>query len=209
MMRTGGGCVFHDADLHGRGVGAQQEPRLRDGRRGGGQVEGVLRIAGRMVGGGVQRVEAMVFVLDFGAVGDDEADLAEAADDILGDLRERMELAEGAAAAREREIGGFFGRGGRKFQFAVALGQGGFEFDLGGVDGLAGGGLFFFGQGAELFHQRGEFAVGARKFTRACSRAAKSGAARNSASAACFNGSIWSMNSPINEKRASRFGGRP
>ena len=35
----------------------------------------------------------------------------------------------------------------------------GFEFDFGGVDEFAGGGLFFLGERAELFHQRGEFAV--------------------------------------------------
>ena len=114
-----------------------------------------------MVGGGVERVEAMVFVLDLRAVGDDEADFAEAADDVLGHLRERMEFAERAAAAGRAEIGRFLGQRGCQFEFVAARGQRGFEFDLGGVDGLAGGGFVRFGQGAELFHQRGKPAVGA------------------------------------------------
>jgi hypothetical protein len=38
-------------------------------------------------------------------------------------------------------------------------GERGFEFDFGGVDEFAGGGLFLLGERAELFHQRGEFAV--------------------------------------------------
>ena len=89
-----------------------------------------------MVGGRVERVEAMIFVLDFRAVGDDETDFAEAADDVLGHLRERMQLAERAAASGQREIGRFLGQRGRQFEFGAAFGQRGFEFDLGGVDEL-------------------------------------------------------------------------
>ena len=105
----------------------------------------------------------MVFVFGFGAVGHDKAELAEAAHNILGGLSERVELAQGPPTAREREIGRFFGRGGRKFQFAAALGQGGFQLDFGGVDSLAGGGLLFFGQTAQLLHQSGELAVRAQE----------------------------------------------
>ena len=156
MMRTGG-CCFSITRIWTEEVWVRsREPRVVSrrrpgrGRSGGGQVERVLRVAGRVVGGGVQRVETMVFVLDLGAVGDDEADLAEAADDVLGHLGQRVELAQGAAAAGQGEIGGFLGQGGLEFQFAAALGQGGFELDLGGVDGLAGGGLLFLGQGARV-----------------------------------------------------------
>ncbi len=112
-----------------------------------------------MVGRGVERVEAMVFVLDFRAVGDDETNFAEAADDVLGHLRERMEFAERTAAAGRAEIGRFLGQRGFQFEFCAASSQRGFKFDLGGVDGLAGGGFLLLRQCAELFHQRGEFAV--------------------------------------------------
>ena len=112
-----------------------------------------------MVGRRVQRVETMVLVLDLRAVGDDETNFAEAADDVLGHLGQRMEFAERAAAAGQGEIGRFLGQGGFEFEFAPAFGQGGFQFDLGGVDEFAGGGFLFLGKGAELFHQRGESAV--------------------------------------------------
>ena len=115
-----------------------------------------------MIGGRVQRVEAVILVLDLRPVCDHEADLAEAADDVLGDLRERMELADDAAASGQGEIGWFLGQGGLEFKLAAALGQGGFELDLGAVDGLAGGRLLFFGQRAQLLHQGGELAVRAQ-----------------------------------------------
>ena len=43
-----------------------------------------------MVGGRVERVEAMIFVLNLRPVSDGKTDLAERADDVVGDLRERM-----------------------------------------------------------------------------------------------------------------------
>jgi hypothetical protein len=105
----------------------------------------------------------MIFVFDLGAVGDHEADFAETADNVLGHLGQRVELAQGAPAAGQGEIGGFFGQNGLEFQIAAALGQRGFKLDLGGVDGLAGGGLLFFGQAPELLHQGGELAVGTQE----------------------------------------------
>ena len=130
-----------------------------------------------MVGGGVQRVETMILVLDFRAVGDGEADFAEAADNVLGHLGERMEFAEGAAAAGQGEIGGFLGQGGLEFEFGAAFGKRGFEFGLGGVDEFAGGGFFLLGERAELFHQRGELAV-RRQSRRLWSVRARRGRAR-------------------------------
>ena len=43
-----------------------------------------------MVGGRVERVEAMILVLDLRPIGDGETDFAEGADDVVRDLRERM-----------------------------------------------------------------------------------------------------------------------
>jgi hypothetical protein len=54
----------------------------------------------------------MVLVLNLRPVRDGETDLAEGAHDVLGDLRERMELAERAAAAGQSEIGRLFGQRG-------------------------------------------------------------------------------------------------
>ena len=112
-----------------------------------------------MVGGRVERVETMIFVLDLRPVGDGKTDLAEAADDVVGDLRERMQFAERAAASGQREIGRLFRQRSFQFQFLAARDERGFEFHFGGVDEFAGGGLFFFRERAELFHQRGELAV--------------------------------------------------
>ena len=112
-----------------------------------------------MVGGRVERVEAMILVLDLRPVGDGETDFAERADDVVGDLRERMQFAERAAASGQREIRRLFRQRGLQFQFLAARRERGFEFHLGGVDEFAGGGLFFLGERAELFHQRGELAV--------------------------------------------------
>ena len=112
-----------------------------------------------MVGGRVERVEAMILVLDLRPVGHGETDLAERADDVVGDLRERMQFAERAAASGQREISWLFRQRGFQFQFLAARHERGFEFDLGGVDEFACGGLFFLGERAELFHQRGELAV--------------------------------------------------
>ena len=103
----------------------------------------------------------MIFVLDLRAVGDHEADFAKTAYDVLCDLGEGMEFAQGAAAAGQREIGRFGGERGLKFQFGAAFRERGFEFGLRHIDELAGGGFFLLGQRTELFHERGEFALGA------------------------------------------------
>ena len=114
-----------------------------------------------MVGGGVEGVEAMILILNLRPVGNGEAEFAESANDVLGDLCERMEFAECAAAAGQGEIGWFLGQRGLEFEFGAAFGERGFEFNLDGVDEFAGGGFFLLRERAELFHQRGELAVGA------------------------------------------------
>ncbi len=112
-----------------------------------------------MVGRRIESVEAMIFVLDLRSIGYDEANLAETAHDVVGYLRERVQLAERAAASGQGEVGGFLRQRGLEFKFLAARGQSGFELDLGFVDPFAGGRAILFGQRAELFHQGGEFAV--------------------------------------------------
>ena len=63
------------------------------------KVKGILRIARRMIGRRVQRIEAMIFVFDFGTVRHGETNFPKTANDILGDLSQRMQLADEAAAA--------------------------------------------------------------------------------------------------------------
>ena len=75
-------------------MGAEQRPV------GGVQKEGVLRVAGGMIGGSVEGVEAVTLALDLRAVGDGEADFAKAADDVFGDLSDRVLFAKRTAASR-------------------------------------------------------------------------------------------------------------
>ena len=55
-----------------------------------------------MVGGRVQGVEAMIFVLDFRPVGDGEANLAKTAHDVFRHLGQRMKFAQRHDGARAR-----------------------------------------------------------------------------------------------------------
>src|SRR6185437_1212686 len=87
------------------------------------QIERVLRIAGGMVGGRVQRIEAMIFVLDLRAIRDDEANLAETTYDIVGHLRQWMQLAQRATTTGQGEVGWFFGRRGFVFEFFTSRSQ--------------------------------------------------------------------------------------
>src|SRR5881396_3152121 len=107
-----------------------------------------------MVSGRVERVETVIFVFDLGSIGHDEPDLAKAAHDVVGDLRERMQLAERATASGQSEVSRFPGQRGFGFKLLAAGVERGFEFDFGGVDELAGGGAFSFCQAAELLYQR-------------------------------------------------------
>src|SRR5579863_8663164 len=74
--------------------------RRRDVPSFAGKIEGVLRIARGMIGGGVERVETMILVLDFRSVRHRKTDFAEGADDVVGHLGEGMQFAKGAAASR-------------------------------------------------------------------------------------------------------------
>jgi hypothetical protein len=84
--------VFHGADLHAGGVGAQEFAGV--------EIEGVLLVARRVVGGRVEGVETMELVLDFRAVGEGEAHAAEDGDGLVADQRERMERTSGQRRGR-------------------------------------------------------------------------------------------------------------
>src|ERR1041384_2574899 len=105
-----------------------------------------------MIGRGVERVETVVLILDLRAIGDLEADLAEAADNVLGDLRQRMKLAQETAAPWQREIGPLLGATRFEVGFGSTVREGRFNFSLGDVDGFTGRRLFLLRQCAKLLH---------------------------------------------------------
>ena len=122
--------LCHHANLDRGSMRAQKQRDRRApvlGRSSPRKVERILRIAGGMVGGCVQRVKTMILILDLRPIGDHKPNFAEAAHYVLGDLRQRMEFAQRAAAARQREISRFVGQRRSEFQFAASFGQGSFE----------------------------------------------------------------------------------
>ena len=87
---------FHRANLHGGSVRPEQ-PAI-------GQIKCVLLVAGRMIRRGVQRVEAMPFVLDVGTVREREPHPTENADRAVEHLGERMNGADLVRRAGERNV---------------------------------------------------------------------------------------------------------
>ena len=81
---------LHGADLHRRGVGAQQLAFRRVGAR---EIERVLLLARGMLGRDVEGGEIVEIVLDMRALGDGEAHLAEDGDDLVHRLADRMDAA--------------------------------------------------------------------------------------------------------------------
>ena len=99
----------HRADLHRRGVRAQQ-PAVRD-------EQGVLRVARRMVVGEVEQREVVAVVLDLRSLGDAVAEPAEDRDDLVRHPGHRMQRAGERTAAGQRHVDarrpapGLLGRG--------------------------------------------------------------------------------------------------
>ena len=89
-------AVLHHADLHGRRVRAQEAAI--------GKVKGVLLVSCRMVGGRVQRVEAMPFGLDIRAIGNRKAHAPEAPNRPVEQLRERMKGSRLWKCPRQGEV---------------------------------------------------------------------------------------------------------
>ena len=126
-------------------------------------VERVLHVAGRVIGGRVERVEAMPLRLDLGTVGDDEAQLAEGSENAFAGAGERMERTGGSVGAREGRVDGRAEGGGDLG--VLDLGQQGGEqlFDglLRLVDQLAHDRAFFLREGGHPLHHLGQGAIGA------------------------------------------------
>ena len=94
-------CRAQRADLHRRGMRAQQHPLAIHLVI---EVEGVVHGTRRMIGRHVQRREIVEVVLDFRALRDLEADFAEQPLDAQSRARDRMQAAVAFAATVERHI---------------------------------------------------------------------------------------------------------
>ena len=57
--------LFHVADLHRRGMRAQEPVRV--------EIESIVHRPRRVIRGDIERLEIVIIVLDFGTVGDSEA----------------------------------------------------------------------------------------------------------------------------------------
>ena len=97
-----GAAAFEVADLHRRGVGAEQFARaavavVRDPDR-------VPHVAGRVIGGDAQTVEVVALQFDIRPLDDVEAHVAEDALHRAAGDRDRVERALGLTAARQGDI---------------------------------------------------------------------------------------------------------
>ena len=130
------------------------------------EIEGVLLVARRVVGGRVERVETMKLVLDFRAVGQRETHPAEDADRLVADQRERVQRSGRYGARRQGDVDtgerGMIGEFGERGLFFLKRGG---DRAAGGVEKLADLGLVLLrhvahagggeGQGA-LFAEHGD-----------------------------------------------------
>ena len=98
-MRIGGCLSDHRADLHRRGVRAQQAA-VRE-------IERVVHRARRMMRREIQRLEVVPVVFDLGTVGEVEAEPREDLVDALERARDRMQAAALAVAAGQRDVDAF------------------------------------------------------------------------------------------------------
>ena len=103
-------ALFHGADLHRGGVGAEKQRRWSAFREI--EVEGVHVVADGMKFGNVESFEIVIRRFDFGAFDDGETDGDEDVFDLLEDLADEVVRADGALDAGERKVDVFEGEGG-------------------------------------------------------------------------------------------------
>src|SRR3546814_3490149 len=97
---------LHGADLHRRGVGAQQHAAAVRLLR---QVEGVVHLPGGMFRRDVEGGEVVEIVFDVRSLGDGEAHLAEDGDHLVRRLADRMDAALGLRPRRQGHVDRFGG----------------------------------------------------------------------------------------------------
>ena len=173
------GALEHGADLHRRGLGAQDETAV-------GRVdeEGVLHLAGRVVLAEVEGVEVQPLGLDLRALDDLPAGADEGVHEPLGRQLERVPGAGRAAADGAGDVDRLLDEDAPValvLELALPGGVGPAELGLGRADPLAGLGLGARRQGADLALGRGDGAavdVGERAALRASRLAAAAKASR-------------------------------
>ena len=153
----------HGANLHRRGVGAEQAPlaiRVR------GKVEGVHHLARRMLGRNVEGGEVVEIVLDVGALDHREAHIGEDRRDFVEHLAHRVDAPFMLRPDRQRDIDGLLAepileRHGREIALAVLDGCAHAVLDR--VEGA--GALFALlaRNLAQAAHQLGELALAAER----------------------------------------------
>ena len=109
----------------------------------------------------------MVVVLDLRCVGHGKAHAGEHVDDLVGDQRQGVQAAYGAGLGGQGDVHDLGGVAGSQLCF-LHLFSGSvivcLHLSLEFVDDLAHGGTFFGGDGAQVLHQSGNFAVFAEVF---------------------------------------------
>ena len=140
----GRGLRDHGADLNRAGVGAHEEAVARGAGVLGGDLEGVLGVAGRVVGGEVEGFEVVEVGFDLGAEVGAVAEMMEDADDLVHGFEERVGDARVADGAGEGDVDSLhcclFGCGGgfeRGFDLLLEL----VEADAEGFFGFGWGGF--------------------------------------------------------------------
>src|SRR5712691_1737317 len=88
--------ALHHADLDGRGMGAQHHLRRNE--------EGVLHLAGRVIGGNVEGGEVVVVVLDVRTTGDLESHCHKDGDSLIEHLQQGMQRTAWPLTARNSNI---------------------------------------------------------------------------------------------------------
>ena len=149
----GGLAAEQHADLHGRGLGAQEQVVV--------EPEGVGGVHRRVVRGGVERREVVEARLDVGPVGDGEAEAPEDAGHLVDHARDGVLGTGGEPASGERGVEGGAGAGRPAVESLAARGEGGLDGLAPGVGLATEGRAFRGGHFLELLHDGGEQAVAA------------------------------------------------
>ena len=88
--------LLHDMNLAGGRLCPEQEFRR--------QVEGILHVSRRMILRCIQRREVVIIILNLGALVDREAHPREDIDQLVPDLRDRMQAADLSVRGRQRDV---------------------------------------------------------------------------------------------------------
>ena len=112
-----------------------------------------------MIGRRIERIKAVIFILNLRPIGHHEAKLAKAFDYVFGHLGQWMQPTQSTTATRRGEIGCDWWCGCRQLDAFPRLDQCLLQFPLGLIDGFTRQRSILIGQGAKLFHEPRELSV--------------------------------------------------